>query len=497
MIHKIKVLHDAGEGLSIRTIAKETGLSRNTVRKYLRMEELAISQSLVDTPRHKQLDNYSVFIKHLLGTYPEMTATKIMRKLRAKFPDLAASERTVRRYVCKVRKQVNIVQPRYYEPVLDMVPGQQIQVDPGELRGVMIGGVETTVYFVVFVLSYSRMMHVSSSLRPIDTSEFIRMHDAAFRYFGGRTAELVYDQTKLVVIKEKYRELELNQRFYEYATHAGFSIRACEGYDPESKGKVEAGVKYVKNNALYGEVFDSQPALDSHLADWLDTIANVRTHGTTGKVPHAHYEEMERHTMASYFTPNVVHSNGHQLTRKADKTGLISWLSNKYSVPFAWQRQEVEVKSLDSKLIIYDLTNGNEIAHHDVHSGKGKIIKNNHHYRDPAVKVAELEQALSLTLGEEFSTLLFTLLKKTSPKIYKDQLVGVKGIINRLGVPTAEQLITLCQRPKLTATQFEELLKAMQQAPERWQNPTEEKVVTGGLSQYQSVPLQGGKHDFY
>ena len=65
----------------------------------------------------------------------------------------------------------------------------------------------------------------------------------------------VYDQTKLVVVREEYRELTLNERFHQYATGSGFNIRACEGYDPESKGKVEAGVKYVKNNALYGERF--------------------------------------------------------------------------------------------------------------------------------------------------------------------------------------------------------------------------------------------------
>ncbi|WP_245395075.1 DDE-type integrase/transposase/recombinase [methane-oxidizing endosymbiont of Gigantopelta aegis] len=110
----------------------------------------------------------------------------------------------------------------------------------------LINGVETTVYFVVFVLSFSRLMHVSVSDKPIDTERFIQMHDAAFRYFGGVTAECVYDQTKLVVIEELYRELTVNARFNEYATHAGFRIHACEGYDPESKGKVEAGVKYVK-----------------------------------------------------------------------------------------------------------------------------------------------------------------------------------------------------------------------------------------------------------
>ena len=64
--------------------------------------------------------------------------------------------------------------------------------------------------------------------------------------------------------------------FNEYATHAGFRIQACEGYDPESKGKVEAGVKYVKGNALYGETFSSWSALENYMADWLDNTANRR-----------------------------------------------------------------------------------------------------------------------------------------------------------------------------------------------------------------------------
>jgi transposase len=142
-----------------------------------------------------------------------------------------------------VKDEISFKQPGYYEPVVDRVPGVQCQVDGGELRGVLIGGKETTVYFMVFVLSYSRLMHVSISAQPIDTQTLIYQHDAAFRYFGGGPQECVYDQIKLVVInacpepcrREIFRELELNQRFHQYATGAGFHIRACDGYDPESK----------------------------------------------------------------------------------------------------------------------------------------------------------------------------------------------------------------------------------------------------------------------
>ena len=224
--------------------------------------------------------------------------------------------------------------------MLDLAPGVQCQVDGGELRGVMIGGRETTVYFVVFVLSYSRLMQVVASPRPVDTAALIRMHDAAFRAFGGYPKECVYDQTSLVVIAETFRELTLNQRFHRYATTVGFRIRACEGYDPESKGKVEAGVKYVKQDGLYGETFADFPAVEAHLARWLEETANVRTHAVTGEAPQVRYDRDERAVMGAYLSPPGIAELDQPTmqTRQADKTGLIAYRANKYSVPLAYQR---------------------------------------------------------------------------------------------------------------------------------------------------------------
>jgi transposase len=235
VIHKIKSLYDSGNGLTERKIAKELGISRNTVSKYLKMPEPVITEQLSETDRTKKPDEYRNYIIHLLQTYPSLSAVKVLRKLKAKVDQLDVSDRSVRRYIQALKDEISFKQRRYYEPVVDRVPGVQCQVDGGELRGVMIGGVETTIYFMVFVLSYSRLMHVSISAQPIDTQTLIYQHDAAFRYFGGMPQECVYDQTKLVVINEIFRELELNQRFHHYATAAGFYIRACEGYDPESK----------------------------------------------------------------------------------------------------------------------------------------------------------------------------------------------------------------------------------------------------------------------
>ena len=281
MIHKIKALHNEGAGLSIRSIARELGISRNTVRKYLRMDEVAIGEQQANRTRRKQLDDYRDYIVTLLGQFPGLSAVKVLRKLKERHPELGVSDRSARRYIKALKETVSLRQKRYYEPV-ESPPGVQCQVDGGELRGLSVGGEATTVHFVVFVLSYSRLMYVGLSPRPIDTATFIRLHDAAFRYFGGRPEECVYDQTKLVVLHEQYRELDPNPAFAAYATAAGFRIYACEGYDPESKGKVEAGVKYVKGNALAGEVFDDRDHLEAHVRQWLDGVANVRQHGTTG-----------------------------------------------------------------------------------------------------------------------------------------------------------------------------------------------------------------------
>ncbi len=291
VIHQIKALHNQGNGLSERKIAKQLGISRNTVSLYLNLSEAEIADKLSDTDRTKKLDEYRDFIIQLLQTYPELSAVKVLRKLKAKVETLNVSDRSVRRYIQALKQEISFKQARYYEPVIDMVPGEQCQVDGGELRGVMINGVETTVYLMVFVLSYSRLMYVSLSDKPINTEMLIQQHDAAFRYFGGMPEECVYDQTKLVVISETFRELNLNQRFSQYATAAGFRIHACEGYDPESKGKVEAGVKYAKNNGLYGESFASWQDLEQYFSDWLDNTANQRLHGSTGKKPREHYDQ--------------------------------------------------------------------------------------------------------------------------------------------------------------------------------------------------------------
>jgi transposase len=510
VIHQIKALYNEGNGLSARQIAKQLGISRHTVSKYLKLTAAEITDMQDATERGSKLDTYREYIIHLLQSYPGLSAVKVLRKLKAKEASLAVSDRSVRRYIQALKQAISVKQKRYYEPVLDMVPGEQCQVDGGELRGVMVGGVETTVYFMVFVLSYSRLMHVSVSDRPIDTETLIRQHDAAFRTFGGMPQECIYDQTKLVVISEVFRELTLNQRFHQYATAAGFHIRACEGYDPESKGKVEAGVKYVKQNGFYGETFADWSELEAYLSDWLGTIANQRLHGSTRQQPAIRYRNEEQAKMRPYLTPSCVSENSLQakMTRKVDKTGLIAWQGNKYSVPLVYQRAQVAVQVENGHLQITDLSTGQKIAEHTLRLEKGQIIKNTDHYRDKGQYIQQLEQDIHELLGQggDASQALCALLRQTSPKIYKDQLLGVKQILNqwlpRYGQVKDEALARILRRSQLTATGFRACLEAWQYHREQTASATTTDTQAAGpstqLARYSALndqsTGQGGRH---
>lgn len=238
-----------------------------------------------------------------------------------------------------------------------------------------------------------------------------------------------------------------------------------------------------------GATFDSWSDLESYM----DTIANQRRHATTGQVPRLYYDQHERAYMKPYLTPHNVHVNGQRLTRKADKTGLISWRANKYSVPMMYQCAQVGVDSLAHQLHVFDLETNTEIAVHILASGKGKIIKNTNHYRDPAERIEKLEQAIQTLVGHDTGIALCTLLKRSEPKIYKDQLAGVRDQLKAHHPVTTELLDKLIARPRLTATTIRNYLQAYADHPERLQPTTEkpaQKTSSGVLQCFAGIAQQ-------
>jgi len=457
MIHIIKSCKN--DGMSQRATEKHSGISRKTIIKYWNMAEEEIIKRMEEKTREKDLDKYRDYIVHLLEKYPGLQCPSIRRKLEAKGISLKVKTRAFRYYISSLKKEAVIKQKRYYAPVIDILPGVQAQADIGESRDVIIGGEKKRVYFAVMVLSYSRYMYCNWSLKPYNTKSFIEFHNEAFRYFNGLPEEVVYDQTKLVVIEEKYREVYFNEKYYEYATRMNFSPWVCEGYDPESKGRVEAGVKYIKNDFLYGGEFNSFQELVEKSREWLEETANKRIHGTTKREPYKMLEE-EKKYLKSYKEVMIQFDSSVEV-RKVDKTSLISYKGNKYSVPSKYQMQQVKIEMSDEgKLLIKDLT-GRQIAEHIECQEKGRMIINNNHYRDHSKTVKDRENEVKEMLSEELAENICKSLKKTNPRIYKDQLVGLSRVCSNYPLSeTLEVLNYLQSRDGLRVSLIENFIKA-------------------------------------
>lgn len=455
--HKIKALR---EGHSIRDCARRLDISPATVSKYAQLSLEEACSSVGCHQRSSQFDPARDYILKQLSLFPRISAVKLLRKVKERYPEICAKERAFRNYIAPLRKAAAPENIRYYEPVLDMEPGRQVQVDIGEEWVERdSSGSRFKVYFVSFVFSYSRKQYVYFQGGPYNTESFIKAHIEAFRYFGGIAKEYVYDQTKFVVITEKYREVFFNERFHQFALKYELSPRVCEGYDPESKGKVERSIGYVKADFLYGDYFIDVPDVRKGSLHWLNEVANCRLHATTKRRPVDMFEE-ER----SHLNQRVDLLDGRP-TRWADKTGLISFEGNKFSVPYQYQRKEVWVLKVENILIIKDKNSGEQIATHEIPPGRGHIIKNNNHYRDYRKSVETLTYE-ALTLFEELpgGSELVERIKADNPKIMRDQLRALAHLRRKYSLELWQAAMpTLRNLPHLRATLIESILDSYQQ----------------------------------
>ena len=127
------------------------------------------------------------------------------------------------------------------------------------------------------------------------------------------------------------------------------------------------------------------------------------------------FERDEQDQLGPYLTPAALAPQVPTETRKADKTGLLSWQANKYSAPMAYQGSRVGVRAEAGELVLSDLETGQAIARHVISRDKGTVIRNNDHYRDKAARVADLEATIGEQVGQATGARLCAQLKATSP----------------------------------------------------------------------------------
>lgn len=236
---------------------------------------------------------------------------------------------------------------------------------------------------LLFSNQVSKFFSTNSLDRPFTTQDTIRSHENAFHHFGGKAAEMVYDQDNLIAVSENAGDLLLTQDFQSYQHALGFDIYLCRGSDPETKGKIEWVVGYVKSNFAKNRIYDGLDDWNEKSRSWLERTGNHKVHGTTKKRPDSVFLLEKAHLKPVSSIKHKDISFRDSITTTVNKDNTIRFKGNCYSVPIGTYTtvasNQVYLHEDDKELVILHKVTGDEIARHPISLEKGKLIKNRNH----------------------------------------------------------------------------------------------------------------------
>jgi len=353
-------------GMSITRIAEELGRDRKTVRKWLQEAEEPTGYP-ERKPVEGKLDGYKDYIR-LRMTEGCLNASVLLDEIRER--GYTGSSTILRVFMQPLRP---VVQSKATER-FETLPGEQAQVDWGHFRVAQDGGFKR-LYAFVMVLGYSRSMYVEyTEDERLET--LMGCHTRAFEFFGGVTQTCLYDNMKTVVAgQDEAGEVVWNERFARFAQHNGFILRRCKPYRARTKGKVENGVGYLRKN-FWSRIrtFTGLQDLNQQVRHWLDTVANQRLHGTTYRVPQDMMKEEKLKP-----APESTFAYAERLHRKVSADCYVSFEANRYSVPFTYVGQTVEVQDEKNGTLRF-YVHGQLIAEHAKSMERHQIINNKKHF---------------------------------------------------------------------------------------------------------------------
>jgi len=352
---------------SKRWIARRLGISRSTVSRALRSAHPPQRSG----GRHgKALDGHMGWIQALLEQEPDISAARIGAML-VEQRGVSIGPSTVREHVARLRPKAT----KAYL-TLHFQPGECAQVDWGKAGTIEIDGTRRKLSLFVMVLAHSRMLYAEFCLSE-KMEHWLAAHRRAFEYFGGVPKKIMHDNLKTAVTShDPGTKPVFNTRYLDFARHYGFEPVACTPYRPNQKGRVENAVGYIRSGFICGRPLEHLPALGEAMVQWLDTVANVRIHGTTRERPLDRFGEEQPKLLQLPLPYDCCMIRPCQ----ANSQFRIRVDTNRYSVPPKYSSRKLELRLYEDRLIIFD--GSHVVAEHTRSYARGKDVLEPAHERE-------------------------------------------------------------------------------------------------------------------
>ena len=350
------------QGLGVSAIARQLGIDRKTVRKDIKHGLKAPAYG-PRRPRPTRLAPFEPYLRERVLAFPGLTGQRLLREIRAR--GYEGGYTAVTDFLREVRPPAETGHERRFETP----PGHQAQVDFAQFQTVFTDepDVARIVWLFSLVLGHSRLIWARFGMHQ-DLQSVLRCHMAAFEALGGTPEEILYDRMKTAVTGEDAQGgIVYNRSLIEFARHYGFHPRACRPYRPKTKGKVERPFRYIRQDFFLARSFRNLDDLNAQLRHWLDTVANPRTHATTGRVITEAFAE-EKSCLKPL--PPAPFRCVLKLERRISHDGMVSVGGNLYSVPDTTTKRVVEIHTLADEIRIFE--DATLVACHPVLEGRNR-----------------------------------------------------------------------------------------------------------------------------
>ena len=278
---------------------------------------------------------------------------------------------SVRRFVNRLRENKLIPFRR-----MECMPGDESQIDFGAGAPVVRSdGKRKRPHVFRIVLSFSRKGY-SEAVYHQSTDTFIRCLENAFWHFGGVPRILIIDNLKAAVKNADWYDPDIHPKIQSFCEYYGTVILPTKPYTPRHKGKIERGIGYVKGNALKSRTFSSLQEQNQHLLNWETHIADTRIHGTTRKQVGKLFKEEKSSLLP---LPASRFPCFQEAKRSVHRDGHIEVQKSYYSVPPEYTGREVWARWDGHLVRIFNCRMEQIIVHAQVEPGKFQTLQQHIH----------------------------------------------------------------------------------------------------------------------